>query len=52
MLSVIEVFQRKQAYWWRGVVDTKVFILLKKFVVDVDRINDIPQFSLMLLGEE
>jgi hypothetical protein len=37
---------------WRGFVATKIFILLKKIVVDVDKMNDIPQFSLMLPGEE
>jgi len=29
-----------------------IFILLNKIVVDVDKINAIPQFSLMLPGEE
>ena len=30
VLSAIEVFQSKQAYWWRGVVGTKIFMLPKK----------------------
>jgi hypothetical protein len=35
-----------------GFLDTKIFILLKKIVVDVENNNDIPQFLLMFPGEK
>ena len=38
---------RGRLVWWRGVLTTKIFILLKKIVVDVGKMNDIPQFPLM-----
>jgi hypothetical protein len=34
-----------------GFLATKIFILLKKIAVDVDKMNDIPQFPLMIPGE-
>jgi len=52
VLSAIEVSQHKQAYWWMGFLATKIFILLKKIVVDVDKMNDILQFFLMLPRED
>ncbi|MCJ7775336.1 MAG: hypothetical protein MUP08_03000, partial [Desulfobulbaceae bacterium] len=36
---------------WDWFLDTKIFILLKKIVVDVENNNDIPQFPLMFPGE-
>ena len=34
-----------------GFLATKIFILLKKIVVDVGKMNEISQFSLMFPGE-
>ncbi len=41
-------------YWGElgGFLATKIFILLKKIIVDVEKNNDIPQFTLMLPGED
>jgi len=36
---------------WDWFLATKIFILLKKIVVDVGKMNEISQFSLMFPGE-
>ena len=51
MLSVEVSRLQGRGRLWDWFLATKIFILLKKIVVDVENNNDIPQFLLMFPGE-